>query len=224
MESNEKVSIHKAVVMPTIVMLILGAVLFIPAGSLKFWQAWILWGEFFIMMFFTTVYLFIKNQDLLKRRVEFKEKEKMTKVQIILKFYILGYLIPGFDYRFHWSSVPISIVIISNIIVSVGLIIIVLVFKENSYTSTVIKIENGQDVISTGPYSVIRHPMYLGMLLITLFSPLALGSFWAIIPFFFSIPYTILRIKNEEELLLKELPGYKNYCLKTRYRLVPLIW
>lgn len=224
MENREKVSMFKTVLIPIVIVLILGAILFIPAGSFGFWEAWIWLGEFFLMMIFTGIYLNKKNPALLKRRMQFKEKEKMTKIQSILNFYILGYLVPGIDYRIHWSSVPVPIVIVSNIIVCMGLIIIILVFKENSYASTTIRIENEQYVISTGPYLIIRHPMYLGMLLIALFTPLALGSFWSIIPFLLSIPSTILRIKNEEKLLFENLPGYKDYCLKTRYRLVPLIW
>jgi protein-S-isoprenylcysteine O-methyltransferase Ste14 len=220
----EKVSITKTVLIPIIIMLILSAILFIPAGSLKFFEAWIWLGEFFLMMVYTSIYLFKKNPELLKKRMEFKEKEKMSKIQSLLNLYIIGFFVPGIDYRNHWSNVPTSLVIISNIIVCIGLIIIILVFKENSYASTTIKIENGQYVISTGIYSIVRHPMYLGMLLITLFSPLALGSFWALIPFVFSVPATILRIQNEEKLLFKELLGYREYCLKVNYRVLPFIW
>ncbi|WP_341435423.1 isoprenylcysteine carboxylmethyltransferase family protein [Clostridium acidisoli] len=220
----EKVSITKTVLIPIIIMLILSAILFIPAGSLKFFEAWIWLGEFFLMMVYTSIYLFKKNPELLKKRMEFKEKEKMSKIQSLLNLYIIGFSVPGIDYRNHWSNVPTSLVIISNIIVCIGLIIIILVFKENSYASTTIKIENGQYVISTGIYSIVRHPMYLGMLLITLFSPLALGSFWALIPFVFSVPATILRIQNEEKLLFKELLGYREYCLKVKYRVLPFIW
>ncbi|SMC16650.1 Protein-S-isoprenylcysteine O-methyltransferase Ste14 [Clostridium acidisoli DSM 12555] len=224
MKKYEKVSITKTVLIPIIIMLILSAILFIPAGSLKFFEAWIWLGEFFLMMVYTSIYLFKKNPELLKKRMEFKEKEKMSKIQSLLNLYIIGFSVPGIDYRNHWSNVPTSLVIISNIIVCIGLIIIILVFKENSYASTTIKIENGQYVISTGIYSIVRHPMYLGMLLITLFSPLALGSFWALIPFVFSVPATILRIQNEEKLLFKELLGYREYCLKVKYRVLPFIW
>jgi protein-S-isoprenylcysteine O-methyltransferase Ste14 len=220
----EKVSITKTVLIPIIIMLILSAILFIPAGSLKFFEAWIWLGEFFLMMVYTSIYLFKKNPELLKKRMEFKEKEKMSKIQSLLNLYIIGFFVPGIDYRNHWSNVPTSLVIISNIIVCIGLIIIILVFKKNSYASTTIKIENGQCVISTGIYSIVRHPMYLGMLLITLFSPIALGSFWALIPFVFSVPATILRIQNEEKLLFKELLGYREYCLKVKYRVLPFIW
>ncbi|WP_416100994.1 methyltransferase family protein [Clostridium carboxidivorans] len=105
-----------------------------------------------------------------------------------------------------------------------GYIFIIFVFNENSYASTIIQVENKQQVISTGPYSIVRHPMYLGMLIMFLFTPLALGSYWAVIPFLLSVPMNVFRIKSEEEVLLRELPGYKDYCLKTHYRLIPLIW
>ena len=104
------------------------------------------------------------------------------------------------------------------------ILFIFVVFKENSYASTVIQVENEQHVITTGPYSIVRHPMYLGMVIMSLFMPLALGSYFAIIPMFFIIPIILFRIKNEEEVLLGELRGYKDYCLKTHYRLIPLIW
>jgi protein-S-isoprenylcysteine O-methyltransferase Ste14 len=108
--------------------------------------------------------------------------------------------------------------------VFLGYIFIIMVFKENSYASTVIQVEKEQQVIFTGPYAIVRHPMYLGMLIMELFTPLALGSYWAIIPFLLTIPWTFIRIKIEEEALLQDLLGYKDYCLKTRYRLIPSIW
>jgi len=116
------------------------------------------------------------------------------------------------------------IAIISSLVAFAGYIFIIFVFKENSYASTVIQVENEQHVITTGPYSIVRHPMYLGMIVMSIFMPLALGSYWATIPMLLIIPIIIFRIKAEEEVLLRSLKGYKDYCLKTCYRLIPLIW
>jgi protein-S-isoprenylcysteine O-methyltransferase Ste14 len=148
----------------------------------------------------------------------------VRKIPPFLKLFLIMYLIPGLDFRFSCSAVPVWLVITSNIIVCSGYIFIIIVFNENSYASSVIKLENEQRVISTGPYAVIRHPMYTGMLLMTLFTPLALGSCWAFIPCILFIPWLYLRIKNEEEMLVNKLPGYREYCEKIKYRLFPFIW
>lgn len=214
----------KAFLMTMIIIVGLGLVLFLPAGSLGYWQAWIFWWGFSLLTLFITIYFLKKNPELLARRMKYKEKETTRKPPAFLNFWFLCYLIPGFNFRFHWSTVPVWLVIAANAIVFLGYLVIILVFKENSYASTIIQVEKEQEVITTGPYSIVRHPMYLGLILMILFSPLALGSYWAIILALLSIPMNVFRIIGEEEVLLGELPGYKDYCLKTRYRLVPLIW
>lgn len=224
MEGNTKLSKGKAYLFPIIIMLIIGVIIFLPAGSFQFWQGWIWWSGLLVLMIFTAAFFLKKSPELLARRMKFKEREIRRKPPAILNLYFLGFIIPGFDFRFHWSSLPLWVVILSNAIVFLGYIFIIIVFKENSYASTVIQVEREQQVISTGPYTIVRHPMYLGMLLISLFSPLALGSYWAVIPALIIIPSLILRIKSEEEVLRKSLRGYDDYCLKTRYRLIPLIW
>jgi Putative protein-S-isoprenylcysteine methyltransferase len=161
----------------------------------------------------------------LSRRMKVKEKEPQPGTIRILSFLsMLAYLIPGIDYRYHWSAVPVWIVITANVLVFLGYVFIFLVFKENSYASTIIQVEREQQVIKTGPYAIVRHPMYTGLLIMQLFTPLALGSYWALLFSFLSIPTTIFRIRKEEEVLLRDLPGYKDYYIKTPFRLIPSIW
>ena len=224
MEGNTKFSKLKAYIVTIIIMLVMGVIIFLPAGSFRFWQAWIWWIGCSVLTIFITAYFLKKNPELLSRRMKFKEKENTPNPPAILKLYYLTFLIPGFDFRFHWSDVPVWMVITSNIIVFLGYILIIFIFKENSYASTIIQVEQKQQVIKTGPYSVVRHPMYLGLLLMLLFSPLALGSYWAVIPSLLSIPLVVFRIKSEEAVLRQDLPGYKDYCVKTPYRLFPFIW
>ncbi|MDP4226832.1 MAG: isoprenylcysteine carboxylmethyltransferase family protein [Bacteroidota bacterium] len=224
MMDSQKISKSKAYIMPFIVIIVLSLILFLPAGTLRFWQAWIYLTIFSIITIFMIVYFSKKSPELLTRRSEFREQEKVRKIPPFLKLFLVMYLIPGLDFRFNWSAVPLWLVIVANIMVCSGYIFIIIVFNENSYASATIKLENEQRVISTGPYAIIRHPMYAGMLLMTFFTPLALGSYWALIPCILFIPWLYLRIKNEEEILLNELPGYGEYCGKIKYRLLPLIW
>jgi protein-S-isoprenylcysteine O-methyltransferase Ste14 len=223
MDSKE-ISTSKAFIMPIIVIIMLSLVFFVPAGTLRFWQAWIYLTIFSGITLFMIIYFLIKSPELLTRRSDFKDQETARKIPSFLKLFLLMYLIPGFDFRFNWSAVPLWLVIAANVVVCLGYIFIIIVFNENSYASAVIKLENEQSVISTGPYAVIRHPMYAGMLLMTLFTPLALGSYWAYIPCILFIPWLYLRIKNEEEILLNGLPGYAEYCKEVQYRLFPFVW
>jgi len=209
---------------PVILTIVIWAILFIPAGTIRFWEAWILWSGFSLITFFIAAYFAKKSPEFLERRTKVQEKGTSKKTPAYFKLFYLGFILPGIDFRFHWSSVPVWLVIASNILVFGGYIFIFFVFRENTYASTVIQVENEQHVITTGPYSVIRHPMYLGMLVMSLFMPLALGSWYSLIPMLFIIPITLLRIKNEEEILMRDLKGYAEYCSMTPYRLIPMIW
>jgi len=225
MEDNANLSTFKAYLVPVILMLVLGLVLFLPAGSLKFWQAWIWWSIFSALTLYITAYFLKKDPGLLSRRMKVKEKEPQPGIIKILSLLsMLTYLIPGFDFRFHWSAVPVWIVIAADVMVFLGYVLIIIVFRENSYASTVIQVEKEQPVITTGPYAMVRHPMYTGLSIMMLLTPLALGSYWALLFSCLFIPTILFRIRKEEEVLLRDLPGYREYLNKTRYRLIPLIW
>ena len=223
MKNNNK-SKKNLFTVPIILTVFMWIILFIPAGSIKFWEAWIFWSGFSIITFFITFYFMKKNPEFLSRRTKVKQTKEIIKTPLILKAYYLGFILPGIDFRFNWSNIELWIVILSNIIVFASYIFIFYVFKKNSYASTVIQVESEQNVISSGPYALVRHPMYLGMVIMSLFMPIALGSYISIIPMIFIIPITIIRIKNEEEILLKNLNGYNKYCSKTKYRLIPFVW
>jgi protein-S-isoprenylcysteine O-methyltransferase Ste14 len=200
--------------------------LFLPAGTFKFWEAWVYSASLLIPMLTTVFYLAKNDPGLLERRLRLKEKEVKQKkvVRFFMIPFFIGYLITGFDHRFNWSEVSTSHVIIANVMVLIGYFWVFLVFRENSYTSRIIEVEKGQKVITTGPYSIVRHPMYLGASIMYLFTPFALGSWWALIVFIFIPVVLIYRIFDEERLLLNEFPGYQEYCRITRFRLIPFIW
>ena len=203
--------------------------LFFPVWTFKYWQAWVFLASFFVPVLFITVYLTVKDPKLLERRVKagpVAEKEKSQKIiQSIAQIaFLLVIIFPSVDHRFSWSSVPTAICLVGDIVVVLGLVIVFFVFRENSFTSATIETEKEQKVITTGPYALVRHPMYIGALLMLLGVPLALGSWWGILAL---IPITIviiLRLLDEENYLLRNLSGYKNYYAKVQYRLVPYIW
>lgn len=208
---------------------ILALCLFLSAGSLAYWQAWVFLAVFGVCVAAVTIYLFRYDQGLLGRRVEAGPGAEVDPTQKVIQgaaslFFILLFIIPGFDYRFHWSRVPLAAVILSDAMVALGLFIVFLVFRENSFTSATVRVAAEQKVVSSGPYAVVRHPMYAGALLMLLFVPFALGS-WVAAPFVLPMFLVIgLRLLNEEKTLLADLPGYGAYCQKVRYHLVPWIW
>jgi len=225
--SKDRVELVRLVVIRYVLALvILGSVFFLSAGTFAYWHAWVFMAILFIPMFFVLLYLFKYDPGLLERRMRTREKE--MRQQLVMKLALIpffaAFLIPGIDYRFGWSSVPVAVTIAADTLVFSGYIFFFLVLRENSYASRVVEVEKDQKVISTGPYAWIRHPLYLAVLVIYLFSPIALGSFWAVIAMI-PLPFVlILRIKNEENLLKKELVGYEEYMREVRYRLIPLVW
>lgn len=153
-----------------------------------------------------------------------KEAEQKTIIKVGNTLFFVGFLIPGLDFRFGWSGVPVWLVIVSNVFVFLGYFLIFLTFKANVFAGRTVEVFKGQKVIDTGPYALIRHPMYAGFILMFFFMPIALGSFWAVIAFIPECIIIILRALNEEEVLKRDLPGYTAYCKKVHYHLVPLLW
>lgn len=202
------------------------AVLFIPAGTLAYWEAWLYLAILLIPFAFVVIYLLNKAPDLLERRMRTREKEAVQSRLIGLSsiYLLVTFTLPGLDHRFGWSDVPVWAVLTADAIVLLGYGLIVLVFRENRYASRVVEVAQGQQVIATGPYAVVRHPMYTGTVLMYLLSPLALGSYWALLPAILILPILVARIRNEEALLVRELPGYAAYRERTPYRLVPKVW
>ncbi|VVB66716.1 Phospholipid methyltransferase [Candidatus Gugararchaeum adminiculabundum] len=218
--------LKKIVLAFTLVPIILALMFFLPAGTLDYWQAWAYCAVLFIPMIFVIAYFLKYDQALLERRMMYKEKEAKQKsiIKMSYIFFIFGFLLPGFDHRYGWSHIPPEISIAADVFIFLGYMLIFLTFKENSYASRIIQVEKNQKVISTGPYAIVRHPMYVGALAMWVLSPIALGSLIAFILFLPVIAIIILRIFNEEDLLRKQLPGYNEYCQKVRYRLIPFVW
>jgi protein-S-isoprenylcysteine O-methyltransferase Ste14 len=199
---------------------------FLPAGSWNYWQAWMYMGVLFIPMLFVMTYLITKDPDLLERRMRVREERKEQRS--ILKYsavsFVLAYLIPGFDIRYGWSNMPAGISIAAGVIVFLAYLLVFRTMQVNSFLSRVIEVASGQKVIDTDVYGVVRHPMYVGMIVLYAASPIALGSWWAVIPALFIIPVIAARILDEEVALENELTGYKEYKQKVKYRLIPFVW
>lgn len=218
--------IATAVVRFGLLVVILSVMFFLPAGTFAFWQAWVYMAVLTLPMIFVLSYLIRKDPGLLARRMKTREKETEQKQlqKFMFLYFVLAYILPGFDHRHGWSDVPTILIIAADILVLLGYLVFFLVLRENSYASRVIEVDEDQRVIDTGPYAIVRHPMYTGVLLMYLFSPLALGSYWAVIPAVLIIPLIAARIRNEEAVLLRDLTGYEDYTEKVPHRLLPGIW
>ncbi|HEX3044077.1 MAG TPA: isoprenylcysteine carboxylmethyltransferase family protein [Bacillota bacterium] len=210
-------------------MLVLTLALFVSAGSLRFWQAQLYLLDFALCTILITTYLIKNDQELLAGRVKAGPVAETQRAQQIIQslaslFFIGLFIIPGLDFRFDWSNVPPVLSLIADGFVALGFYIVYLVFRENSYTRATIEVSAGQKVITTGPYSIVRHPMYVGASVLLIFTPIALGSWVAVL---FAIPIIMViavRLLDEERFLLANLNGYEEYRRKVRYRLIPFIW
>jgi protein-S-isoprenylcysteine O-methyltransferase Ste14 len=205
---------------------LLAAIFFLPAGTLGYWQAWVWMAVLFTPMLWVLFWMLKNDPALLERRMRTREKEQEqgTLMRFTWVWFLLTFIVPGLDSRFGWSDVPVWLVILGDVLLFVGYLLFIAVMRANTYASRVVEVEEGQTVISSGPYALVRHPMYLAAVIMFAFTPLALGSYWALIPALAIVPVLVLRILNEEKVLRRELPGYGEYVEKTRYRMVPGIW
>ena len=207
-------------------LVLVGVLVFVPAGTFSFWQGWLLLGILFVPMFIAGLVMMKKCPELLRKRLNVKEEEKEQKIVIALSgvMFLVAFIIAGLNYRFGWLVLPRAVSCVAAIMFLLAYILYAEVMRENAYLSRTVEVQQNQKVISTGLYGVVRHPMYMTTLILFLAMPLVLGS---IISFFITlvyIPIISIRIKNEEEVLEKGLPGYKEYMKKVKYRVIPFVW
>jgi protein-S-isoprenylcysteine O-methyltransferase Ste14 len=210
-------------------LLVIAALLFIPAWTLDYWQAWTFLAVYFASSLAITLYLMRNDQKLLERRMSGgPTAEKETTQKIIMFFTSLGFIglivFPALDHRFAWSHMSPYVALAGDVLVMLGSLAIFFVFKENTFSSATIELAPDQKVISTGPYALVRHPMYAGALVMLLGIPIALGSWWGLLVIVAMMPALIWRLFDEEKFLARNLPGYVEYQRKVQYRLIPLVW
>lgn len=206
--------------------LIIGALLFIPANTIYYWNGWLFMGLLFVPMSIAGIILMLKNPELLKKRLNAKEKENEQKQVVAFSglMFLVGFIIAGLNYKYNWIIIPNIVVIVSSILFILAYILYAEVLRENTYLSRTIEVQENQKVIDTGLYGIVRHPMYAATILLFLTMPLILGSAQSFIIF---LVYPIIiskRIKNEEKILEKELLGYTEYKKKVKYKVIPFIW
>ncbi|MBI5954735.1 MAG: isoprenylcysteine carboxylmethyltransferase family protein [Chloroflexi bacterium] len=205
---------------------ILALIIILPSGRWDYWQGWMYLFTLFIPMFFIFGYLLKNDPALLERRMRMREKEAAQRKIIALSYlyFLVAFIMPGFDVRFGWSNVPPLVSLIADVFVFVGYVGFFWVLVTNSFLSRVMEVDANQKVISSGPYAIVRHPMYAAVSIMYIASPLALGSYWAVLPAALIVPLLVARIRNEEQVLRRELPGYDEYVNTVRFRLIPGVW
>ena len=207
-------------------LLLVGLLIFLPAGTLEYTYGWLLIGLLFVPMLIAGVVMFVKSPEFLAKRLDVKEKQATQKGVVRLSglMFIAGFTVAGLDYRFGWSKMPLPVTVAASALFLAAYLLYAEVMRENAYLSRTVKVEQGQKVVDTGLYGIVRHPMYMATILLFLMIPVVLGSWYALIPFAFYPAIIILRLKDEEALLTRELPGYAAYQQKVKYRLLPFIW
>ena len=206
--------------------LLVGLLIFLPAGTLCYTYGWLLIGLLFAPMLIAGFVMFFKAPDFLAKRLDAKEKQATQKGVVALSglMFIAGFVVAGLDYRFGWSKMPAVATIMASILFLLAYALYAEVMRENAYLSRTVKVEEGQTVVETGLYGVVRHPMYMATILLFLMIPVVLGSWYALIVFAFYPAIIIVRLKDEEDLLTRELTGYAEYKKKVKYRILPFVW
>ena len=207
-------------------LLLVGLLIFLPAGTLWYSNGWLLMGLLFAPMLIAGFVMLFKAPAFLEKRLDVKEKRGSQQGVIKLSglMFIVGFVVAGLDYRFGWSDMPDWLVIAASALFLAAYVLYAEVMRENAYLSRTIQVQEGQTVVDTGLYGLVRHPMYMATILLFLMIPLVLGSWYALIVFAFYPAIIIVRLKDEEELLTRELPGYADYKKKVKFRLIPFIW
>lgn len=222
---------NKKLFFEAIIKIALGIVLmfllvFGPAQTMNYWNGWLLMGLLFVPMFFAGIVMMIKSPELLKKRLNMKERQGTQKVIVLISgiMFIAGFIVAGLNFRYEWSTIPNGVVIVASVLFILSYIMYAEVLRENQYLSRTVEVQENQKVVDTGLYGIVRHPMYAATIILFLSMPLILGS---IISFVIFLLYPIIiskRIKKEEELLEKELDGYAEYKKRVKYKLIPFIW
>lgn len=206
--------------------LIVGLLIFVPANTINYWNGWLFMGLLFIPMFIAGVVMMVKEPNLLKSRLNAKEKESEQKEVVALSglMFLIGFIVAGLNYRFNWIELSNIVIIISSIIFVLSYIMYAEVLRENVFLSRTIEVQENQKLITNGLYGIVRHPMYTATLFLFLSMPLILGSFISFIIFLMYPLIIVKRIKNEEEVMERNLKGYKEYKEKVKYKMIPFIW
>ena len=207
-------------------LLLVALLIFLPAGTLFYTNGWLFVGLLFVPMLISGFVMLAKAPDFLKKRLDAKEKQATQKGVLAFAglMFIAGFVVAGLDYRFSWSAMPQWVVIAASVLFLIAYALYAEVMRENAYLSRTIEVQEGQKVVDTGLYGIVRHPMYAVTILLFLMIPLVLGSWYALIAFAFYPAIIIVRLKDEEVLLTRELPGYDAYKQKVKYRIIPFIW
>lgn len=207
-------------------LLMVGLLIFLPAGSLRYGYGWLFMGLLFVPMLMAGFVMLAKSPELLKRRLDAREKQTAQKGVLALSglMFIAGFVVAGLDHRFGWSKIPLWVVITASALFLLAYALYAEVLRENAYLSRTVKVEEGQTVVDTGLYGLVRHPMYMATILLFLAMPLVLGSWYALIAFGFYPVIIVVRLRAEEELLTRELTGYADYKQRVKYRIIPFIW